>query len=109
MGRMHLQALAESASVRIAAIVDPVEPARAAAAEIDPRPSGYAELDEALENPIEGVLIAAPTPLHERLVSACAQRGLPVLCEKPCGSSTAEIDAAAAAADAAAIRLQVGY
>jgi myo-inositol 2-dehydrogenase/D-chiro-inositol 1-dehydrogenase len=109
MGRMHLQALAESDTVRIVAIVDPVEPARAAAAEIDPRPSGYAELDDALENPIDGVLIAAPTPLHERLVSACAQRGLPVLCEKPCGSSTAELDAAVAAADAAAIKLQVGY
>jgi myo-inositol 2-dehydrogenase / D-chiro-inositol 1-dehydrogenase len=109
MGRMHLQALAQSDTVRIAAIIDPVASARAAAAEIDPRPRGYVELDHALENPIDGVLIAAPTPLHERLVSACAQRGLPILCEKPCGASTEEIDAAAAAAGAAGVKLQVGY
>jgi myo-inositol 2-dehydrogenase/D-chiro-inositol 1-dehydrogenase len=109
MGRMHLQALAESDTVTIAAIVDPVASARVAAAEIDPRPPGYADLDEALEHPIDGVLIAAPTPLHQMLVSACAQRGLPILCEKPCGSSTEEIDAAVAAAGAAGIKLQVGY
>jgi myo-inositol 2-dehydrogenase/D-chiro-inositol 1-dehydrogenase len=109
MGRMHLQALAESSTVDIAAIVDPVATARADAAEIDPRPRGYAELDEALQQPIDGVLIAAPTPLHERVVTACAERGLPILCEKPCGSATGEIDAAAAAAQDSGILLQIGY
>jgi myo-inositol 2-dehydrogenase / D-chiro-inositol 1-dehydrogenase len=109
MGRMHLEALVESDTVSVAAIVDPVGPARAAAAEVDPRPGGYAELDEALEQPVDGVLIAAPTPLHERVVRACAERGLPILCEKPCGSSTAEIDGAAAAAEAAGVMLQIGY
>jgi myo-inositol 2-dehydrogenase / D-chiro-inositol 1-dehydrogenase len=55
------------------------------------------------------VLIAAPTPLHARLVDACAEHRLPMLCEKPCGFSTEEIDAAAAAADAAGVLLQIGY
>jgi myo-inositol 2-dehydrogenase / D-chiro-inositol 1-dehydrogenase len=109
MGRMHLHALVESDIVSVAAIVDPVGPARAAAAELDPRPRGCAELDEALQEPIDGVLIAAPTPLHERIVRACAERGLPILCEKPCGSSTAEIDGASAAAEAAGVMLQIGY
>jgi myo-inositol 2-dehydrogenase / D-chiro-inositol 1-dehydrogenase len=109
MGRMHLQALAESDAVGVAAIVDPVSAARAAASEVDPRPRSCAGLDEALGEPIDGVLIAAPTPLHQRVVTACAERGLPMLCEKPCGSSTAEIDAAAAAAEAAGALLQIGY
>ena len=42
-------------------------------------------------------MIVAPTPLHSRLVAACAERGLPILCEKPCGRSIAEIDAASTA------------
>ena len=98
MGRMHLQALTDSEALQIVTIVEPSEAARAAAAAIDSRPTVYAELDEALDaGGFEGVMIVAPTPLHATLVTACAERGLPILCEKPCGSSIAEIDAAAAA------------
>ncbi len=110
MGRMHLQAVAESEVVEIAAIVDPSAEARAAAGEVDPRARSCASLDEALRHGgIEGALIAAPTPLHGSLVAACAQRGLPILCEKPCGFTTDEIDAAAAAAKEAGVLLQIGY
>ena len=54
------------------------------------------------------MLIAAPSPLHLALV-ACAAHGLPILCEKPCGTTAAEARAAAAAADAAGCVLQIGY
>ena len=107
---MHLQAVAESEKVKIAAIVDPVSEARAAANEVDPAPRGYASLDEALEHEaVEGVLIAAPTPLHRSLVADCARHGLPILCEKPCGFAVDEIDASAAAARDAGVLLQIGY
>jgi myo-inositol 2-dehydrogenase/D-chiro-inositol 1-dehydrogenase len=130
MGRMHLQAIAESDEVRVVALVDPSTEARAAS-EVDRRPPGYGSLHEALEGEsaadgggaleaeahgktdhegaVEAVLIAAPTPLHGSLVAACAERGLPILCEKPCGFTTDEIDAAAAAARDAGVLLQIGY
>jgi myo-inositol 2-dehydrogenase / D-chiro-inositol 1-dehydrogenase len=110
MGRMHLQAVAESEVLRVRAIVDPSEPALAAAKAVDSRPAGYASVDAAIDaGGIEGVLIAAPTPLHSSLVTACADRGVPMLCEKPCGFTTEEIDAAATAARDAGVLLQVGY
>lgn len=110
MGRMHLEALAGSEAVEIVSVVEPSEPARTAAAAIDRRPTIYPDLEEALDaGGFEGVMIVAPTPLHATLVEICARRGLPILCEKPCGSSIAEIDAAAAAADAGGAMLQIGY
>ena len=70
MGRMHLQALSDSDALEIVTIVEPSEAARAAAAEIDSRPTVYAELDRALDaGGFEGVMIVAPTPLHPTLVT----------------------------------------
>jgi myo-inositol 2-dehydrogenase/D-chiro-inositol 1-dehydrogenase len=110
MGRMHLEALAGSEAIEIVAIVDPTEPARAAAARLAENAATYADLDRALHrDDIDGVLIAAPTPRHRDLVTECARRGLPILCEKPCGISLEEIDAAAAAVDEAGVLLQIGY
>jgi myo-inositol 2-dehydrogenase / D-chiro-inositol 1-dehydrogenase len=110
MGRMHLQAIAPSEAVRVRAIVDPSPDSLAAAGAVDPRPRGYASVEEATDaGGIDGVLIAAPTPLHGSLVGECAARGLPMLCEKPCGFTTAEIDAAASAATSAGVMLQIGY
>jgi myo-inositol 2-dehydrogenase/D-chiro-inositol 1-dehydrogenase len=110
MGRMHLQALTGSEALEVVAIVEPGEVARAAASQIDSRPTAYAELERALDaGGFDGVMIVAPTPLHATLVAACAERGLPILCEKPCGSSIAEIDAAGAAARGAGVMLQIGY
>ena len=110
MGLTHLRALSVSDAVAVRAVVDPTAGARAAATEIDPGVQTYAELDHALaEESVEGVLIAAPSTLHRTLVAACAERRLPILCEKPCGTSTDDIDAASRAADAAGVRLQIGY
>jgi myo-inositol 2-dehydrogenase/D-chiro-inositol 1-dehydrogenase len=107
---MHLQALTDSEALQIVTIVEPSEAARVAAAAIDSRPTVYAELDQALDaGGFEGVMIVAPTPLHSRLVAACAARGLPILCEKPCGRSIAEIDAASTAVADAGVMLQIGY
>lgn len=110
MGLTHLRALSDSPAVAVRAVVDPVPGARATAHEIDPEAHAYATLDEALANhDFDGVLIAAPSTLHRRLVEACAQRGLPMLCEKPCGTNTDDIDAAARAAEQAGAPLQIGY
>jgi myo-inositol 2-dehydrogenase/D-chiro-inositol 1-dehydrogenase len=110
MGLTHLRALSDSRAVVVSAVVDPTPAARAAAAEIDRGLGTYAQLDDALAaESVEGVLIAAPSTLHRGLVAACAERRLPILCEKPCGTSTDDIDAASDAAAAAGVRLQIGY
>jgi myo-inositol 2-dehydrogenase / D-chiro-inositol 1-dehydrogenase len=110
MGVTHLRALADEPAVRVTAIVDPSAAARSAALADAPATAAFADLDEALRHGgIDAALIAAPSTLHLGLVRACAERGLPMLCEKPCGTTAAEASAAAAAADAAGCALQIGY
>jgi myo-inositol 2-dehydrogenase/D-chiro-inositol 1-dehydrogenase len=110
MGVTHVEALREEPSVRVNAIVDPSEAARASALRAAPGAAAYADLNTALDaGGIEAVLIAAPSPLHLTLVEACATYRLPILCEKPCGTTAAEARAAAEAADAAGCVLQIGY
>jgi len=110
MGVTHAEALRDEPSVRVNAVVDPSEAARANALRAAPGARAFAGLDDALAGGgVDAVLIAAPSPLHLPLVQACAAHGLPILCEKPCGTAAAEARAAAAAADAAGCVLQIGY
>src|SRR5271165_2858035 len=85
MGRTHLRALAESETVAIVAVNEPAPAARTELAQ-----SGlavHATLDAMLNaGGIDGVLIAAPSDNHLALVRRTAAAGLPILCEKPCGT-----------------------
>jgi myo-inositol 2-dehydrogenase/D-chiro-inositol 1-dehydrogenase len=82
MGRAHARALARCEHATLVAVVDPVPDAAGAAA-----PQGAAvhhEIAEVLaDRAIDGVLIAAPTPLHDQLVERALGAGKHVLCEKP--------------------------
>ena len=72
--------------------------------------AAFAGLDELLAVvDIDGVLIAAPTDQHVELVRQVLARGIPVLCEKPCGLSVGEAAECAAAAKNAGLLLQVAY
>lgn len=97
MGETHARALSSSPDVEIACVVDPSD---AAAAQVDaPR----ATLDDLPE--VDGALVAVPTRLHVEVVTRLAERGLPVLCEKPCGLTVDETKAIAAVG----VRIQVAY
>jgi myo-inositol 2-dehydrogenase / D-chiro-inositol 1-dehydrogenase len=110
MGVTHIEALAGSTAVALAAVIDPSEAARARAHVVGRGVATFPDLDAALAaGPIDAVLIAAPSTLHRALVTQCAEHRLPMLCEKPCGTTLAEIDAAAATAAAAGVILQIGY
>jgi len=108
MGRTHLRALAGVSSVVVTAVAEPVEAARAQIAE-----SGravFAEVDELLDaGNVDGVLIAAPTDRHLDLVSQVLAAGLPILCEKPCGYSSAALREAAVAIRGRGVPFQVAY
>ena len=46
----------------------------------------HASVAEMLEAAaIDGVLVVAPTDQHGAVIAEVAARGLPILCEKPCG------------------------
>ena len=108
MGRTHLRALAGSTTVQVTAVVEPVADARAAMAQAGR--TVFEDVGQLLAaGGIDAVLIAAPTPLHIELVTQVAAAGLPILCEKPCGLSSAGIREAQEAVDRHGVPFQVAY
>ena len=108
MGRTHLRALADSERVAVTAIADTSAAARSAVEVpgVTLHVSVASMLDAAA---IDGVLVVAPTDQHGAIIAEVAERGLPVLCEKPCGLTAAAARASARTAAAAGVRLQVAY
>ena len=108
MGRRHLQACAAARGLRAVAVVDPRPEVRA-----DLEAGGlrtHTDLPQLLDaGEFDAAVIAAPSDLHRGLVAELAGAGLPILCEKPCGLTSADVREAAAAAAAAGVLLQVGY
>jgi myo-inositol 2-dehydrogenase / D-chiro-inositol 1-dehydrogenase len=104
MGRTHLRALAGSDLVRVTAVAEMSPAARetVAAPGVTPYESVTEMLDRAV---LDGVLIAAPTDQHGAIIAEVAARGLPILCEKPCGLTAA----AARASAQVGVPLQVAY
>jgi myo-inositol 2-dehydrogenase/D-chiro-inositol 1-dehydrogenase len=108
MGRNHLQALAGSDHVRITAIAEPGEAARAALAQTDARV--YADLDAMVDaRDFDAVLVCVPSDLHLETVRRLAAAKLPVLCEKPVGVTATDAREAAHLMAAAALPFQVGF
>jgi myo-inositol 2-dehydrogenase / D-chiro-inositol 1-dehydrogenase len=108
MGRTHLRALAGSQRVAVTAIAEVSEQTRrtvpAAGAPVYP---GIAEMLDA--ETLDGVLIVVPTDRHLQVITEVAARGLPILCEKPCGLTVTQTQAAVATAQAAGLPFQVAY
>jgi myo-inositol 2-dehydrogenase/D-chiro-inositol 1-dehydrogenase len=108
MGRTHLRALAGSERVAVTAIAEMSPAARQAVSA--PGVTVHASAAEMLDAAaIDGVLIAAPTDQHGAVIAEVAARGLPILCEKPCGLTAAAAGSSAGMAAAAGVPLQVAY
>jgi myo-inositol 2-dehydrogenase/D-chiro-inositol 1-dehydrogenase len=108
MGQVHLAALQSSEEIELAAVVEPFAPTRERL-----RAEGlvaYESIEQLLDGqPLDGVLIAAPTDQHPDLVAAFAVAGVPVLCEKPVGVRPEDAERAGRAAAESGVLLQVGY
>src|ERR1700730_7867849 len=93
IGRVHAASVAMHPRAELAVVYDPVEAAaREVAAQYGAAPTGDA--DAILGNAdIDAVIIASPTPTHVDLLTACAQAGKVVLCEKPIDLDLARVDA----------------
>src|SRR6202042_2581660 len=108
MGRTHLRALADSDIVKVTAIAEMSPAAREAVAATGA--AVYESVAEILDRgAVDGVLIVAPTDQHGAIIAEVAARGLPILCEKPCGLTAAAARASAQTAAAAGVPLQVAY
>lgn len=108
MGRTHLRALAGSTTVAVTAVVEPVAAARAAIAGTGR--TVFEDVAQLLDaGGIDGVLIAAPSDRHVELVTQVAAVGLPILCEKPCGLSSAGMRQAELAVERHGVPFQVAY
>jgi len=108
MGRTHLRGLAGSERVAITAIAEVSEATRRTVPDVGA--AVYPGIAEMLgTEALDGVLIVVPTDRHLQVITEVAARGLPILCEKPCGLTVAQTQAAVAAAGAAGVPFQVAY
>jgi len=108
MGRTHLRGLAGSQRVAVTAIAEVSEQTRSTVpvtgVALYP---GIAEMLDAEQ--LDGVLIVVPTDQHLQVITEVAARGLPILCEKPCGVTATQTRAAAQVTAAAGVPFQVAY
>jgi myo-inositol 2-dehydrogenase / D-chiro-inositol 1-dehydrogenase len=108
MGRTHLRGLAGSERVAVTAIAEVSEATRRTVPDVGAAVyPGIAEMLDA--ETLDGVLIVGPTDRHLEVISEVADRGLPILCEKPCGLTVTQTLAAVALADLAGVPFQVAY
>jgi predicted dehydrogenase len=98
IGRHRMKAVIESGLAEAAAVCDPSEAARAAAAAECPGAVRLESLDALLGEDLDGLVIATPSALHAEQAIAALERGIPVFCQKPLARTAHEagrvIDAA---------------
>jgi predicted dehydrogenase len=107
-GQTILRQLADSTVVRPVLCVDPLEPARAAAAAFGVRTSAHFE--DALAYPdVQAVILSTPQECHADQIVSAAQAGRHVFCEKPLCTTSADAERAIAAVRKAGVQLGIGH
>jgi len=101
IGRHRLAALAASSAAEIVGLFDPVESARAHAAELAADASCVGEFDELLALDLDGIVIATPNALHAPQAIAALRAGKAVFCQKPLARTRGETEQIIAAAESA--------
>ncbi len=109
IGRMHADNLAANPRVELTSVYDVYAPA---AQEVAERHGALAAADVAsvLEDEgLDAVLIASSTDTHVDLITAAAQAGKAVLCEKPIDLDIARVDQCRAAIADCDVTVQIGF
>ena len=107
MGAVHAEIIHANRQVELVAVVDRDSDAARRVARGAPI---SANVDEVLAmDSVQGVVVAAPTPVHPEIVDAAISHGVHVLCEKPLSFDPATSVDLAARADEAAVVLGVGF
>jgi myo-inositol 2-dehydrogenase/D-chiro-inositol 1-dehydrogenase len=108
MGRTHMRAFSGSERVAVTAVAEVSAGTRRTVEA--PGAVLYPSVGQLLDGAaVDGVLITAPSDQHAQIIAEVAARGLPILCEKPCGVTTAQTRAAVETAAAAGVPFQVAY
>ena len=109
IGRMHADNLAAHPRAELAWAYDVHRPAaEAVARRYNAKLAG--EIDEALADPsVDAVLIASSTDTHVALITAAAQAGKAVLCEKPIDLDIAKVDACLRVIEPLGVPVQIGF
>ncbi|HET8748151.1 MAG TPA: Gfo/Idh/MocA family oxidoreductase [Ramlibacter sp.] len=98
IGQHRLQALLAEQACQVVAVADPSEAAREQVRALAPDAALAGSLDELLQHPLEGVVIATPSALHAQQALQVLESGLAVFCQKPLARTEAENAAIVAAA-----------
>jgi myo-inositol 2-dehydrogenase / D-chiro-inositol 1-dehydrogenase len=108
IGSFHAETLSGLPAIEELVVSDPVP---ALAEQVSARfGAKIAESPEAvLASGVDGVVIAAPTPLHGELIELCVAAGLPTFCEKPLARDSAEAARLARRVAATDVPVQIGY
>lgn len=102
IGARHVAQVRAAPGAELACVVDPVAERRPADA------PGFAAIGD-VDVPVDGAIVATPTPLHAAHVETCLARSWPVLLEKPIAGDVAEARRIAAASARRGIPVLVGH
>jgi predicted dehydrogenase len=104
-----LQSLEEAGEAKVAALVDPAAAQRDELRRSFPHALTYADFTQCPLDEHGLVIVASPPKLHEAHSVHALRQGVPVLCEKPMASSSAEAEAMLGAARQSGVPLAVGH
>jgi predicted dehydrogenase len=107
-GQTILKTLQNSTVIAPVLAVDPLDQARASAAALDIPTAPRFEDALAAAN-VEAVILCTPQQHHAEQIVAAARSGRHVFCEKPLCTTSAEAEAAIAAARTAGVQLGIGH
>lgn len=106
IGSCHAEAIGASSSVELVAYADPRQPEAAVFAGLD-RFDDCAGL--IASGGFDAAIVATPTATHLEIAGQLIAAGVPVLCEKPCGISVAEVAELERLAVASGVEVAPGY
>lgn len=108
IGLSHIKLIQQEAQCELAAIADPMPAAAVLAHERGvPYFADYREMLDTIKP--DGAIIATPNALHVPVGLACAERGIPMLVEKPVADTVEASKALVQAAEMAGVPLLVGH
>jgi predicted dehydrogenase len=107
LGNYHAQKYAAMEDVDLVGVAD-VSEALATSAADRYKTKAFTDYTELLDH-VDAVSIVVPTPFHHKVASACLERGVDVMLEKPMTVTLEEADDLIAKADSQKLILQVGH
>jgi predicted dehydrogenase len=98
IGRHRMEAMIGTGLIEAAAIADPSEEMEQLARLLAPKAKRCLDLEELLEQDLDGIVIATPSAQHAEQSIRALDNGVAVFCQKPLGRSTEEVAAVVEAA-----------